>query len=61
MTEWEFKIEMKSRGWNADEIEEFVERSQGEISMPLEYWVRDKPKVRTYRLNSEGFIIDDDA
>lgn len=44
MTETEFKDEMSQRGWSAEEISDFINRSKGAIALPLEYLLQDKPK-----------------
>ena len=66
MSKEEFKTEMLKRGWNEEEIQEFIDRSNEDvknpelISLPLEYWLQDKPKIRTYYLNDEGYIVDEE-
>lgn len=60
MTESEFKDEMSRRGWSAEEINDFIDRSKGAIALPLEYWLQDKPKTRTYYTNGDGVIVDEE-
>ena len=60
MSKEEFNTEMLKRGWNEEEIQEFIDRGNEPISLPLEYWLQDKPKIRTYYLNDEGYIVDEE-
>ena len=39
MSEEDFKTEMIKRGWNEEEIQEFIDRANEPISLPLEYWL----------------------
>ena len=60
MSEEDFKTEMLKRGWNEEEIQEFVDRANEPISLPLEYWLQDKPKIRNYYINKDGHIVDEE-
>ena len=60
MSEEDFKTEMLKRGWNEEEIQEFVDRANEPISLPLEYWLQDKPKIRNYYLDKDGHIVDEE-
>ena len=61
MSEEDFKTEMLKRGWNEEEIQEFVDRANEPVSLPLEHWLQDKPKIRNYYINKDGNIVDSET
>ena len=60
MSEEDFKTEMFKRGWHEEEIQEFIDRANEPISLPLEYWLQDKPKVRNYYIDKDGNVADEE-
>ena len=60
MSEEDFKTEMLKKGWTEEEIQEFVDRANEPISLPLEYWLKDKPKIRNYYIDKDGHIVDEE-
>lgn len=60
MTEEEFKLEMKKRGWNDDEIKEMYNDDGRLLLLPFECLLQDKPKIRTYYINESGNIVDEE-